>query len=176
MNEAQKQFIRSLVVLPGHPASEKLEPREILERFGADTDDAHAFCLSLLQQVAEKKDAEELEYALILCSSLNAYDESYIDLLIELSGADWHKQHENIVQILQQLKNPKAVDALYHLTQWLPEYMNYDEENRSLARKALFALGDTPGEEAKQTIQKLLQDNNPKIRELAQEQIDRQSN
>ena len=176
MNESQKQFIQSLVVLPGHPAPETLEPKEILERFGANTDDAFAFGLSLLQQVTQKKDADELGYALILCSALKSFDESYVDLLIELSSANWHEQHENIVQILHQLKSPKAIDALYHLTQWLPEYMNYDEENRSLARKALFALGDTPGEEAKQAIQKLLQDNNPKVREFAQEQIDRQGN
>lgn len=93
-------------------------------------------------------------------------------LLIEQANADWHLRHEDVIWLLGKYKSPLTVDALDQATQWIPEYLDFDEA-RALARKAIWALGGTPGPEAEQALERLVHDKDEDLHELAQEQLQR---
>ncbi|HEV2634392.1 MAG TPA: HEAT repeat domain-containing protein [Actinocrinis sp.] len=137
------------------------------------TDDGAALGLSLLGDAVERKDATEVSLALTVCGRFG-YDEQIMPLLIELEPADWHYVHETIVSLLGKLKSPKAVDALYHATQWVPEHLDYDE-SRALASKAIWALGGTPGPEATEALTRLLDDRDEMLHEWAAAQLSKRS-
>ncbi|HXR70550.1 HEAT repeat domain-containing protein, partial [Actinocrinis sp.] len=69
-------------------------------------------------------------------------------------------------------KSPETVDALYHATQWIPEYLDFDEA-RALAHKAIWALGGTPGPEATAALTRLLTDEDESLHEAAAKQLRR---
>lgn len=150
------------------------DPGAVLRYFG--TEDGPALGRRLLREAAERKDAIEFELAMIVCSRFDAYDESLLPLLIDQATADWHERHEDVVSRLGKYRSASAVDALYQSTQWVPDYLDYDE-SRALARKAIWALAGTPGPEAEQALRRLLEDGDKDqdhaLHELAAEQLRR---
>jgi HEAT repeat protein len=163
--EARK-LILSLVRSPKNPAGG--DPGAVLDYFG--THDGAALGRRLLRDAVEQKDATDLELAMIVCSRFDAYDESLLPLLADQAVAGWHQRHEDVVSRLGKYESPAAVDALYRATQWIPDYLDYDD-SRALARKAIWALGGTPGPEAEQALTRLLEDKDEDLHELAAEQL-----
>jgi len=163
-----KQLILSLVYKPSDTSGG--DPGAVLRYFG--TDDGAALGRRLLRDAVERKDGGDFELAMIVCSRFDAYDDSLLPLLADQVRADWHQRHEDVVSRLGKYKSPAAVDALYQATQWIPDYLDYDE-SRALARKAIWALGGTPGPDAEQALVRLLDDKDEDLRELAAEQLRR---
>jgi hypothetical protein len=58
--------------------------------------------------------------------------------------ADWHHSHEDVVWHLGEYQGADVISALDHATRWVPDYLDFDE-NRALARKAIWELGKQPG-------------------------------
>lgn len=166
-NEARK-LILSLVRRTSDTSGG--DPGAVLRYFG--TDDGPALGRRLLREAVEHRDGTDFELAMIVCSRFDAYDESLLPLFIDQATADWHERHEDVVSRLGKYRSPAAVDALYQSTQWIPEYLDYDE-SRALARKAIWALGGTPGPEAEQALARLVQDKDEDLHELAEEQLSR---
>ncbi len=98
----------------------------------------------------------------------------HLSLLIQLESADWHRRHEDVVNALAELKSPEAVSALYHAAWWIPDYLGFDD-TRALARKAIWALGATPGAEAEQALKRLESVGSEYLREKAQQQLARRA-
>jgi hypothetical protein len=165
--EAEK-LILAMVYRPGDVSGG--DPEAVLRYFG--TDDGVALGRRLLREAIERQDATDFELALIVCGRFAAIDESLMPLFIEQSYADWHTRHEDLVSILGKYKSPETVDALYHATQWIPEYLDYDEA-RALAHKAIWALGGTPGPEATAALTRLLTDEDETLHEAAAKQLRR---
>jgi hypothetical protein len=147
----------------------KGSPPDVLRRFGAT--DGRVLGDGLLRDAVMRQSAEDVEMALIVCATFGVTVDS-LDLLVHLCSADWHYKHEDVVSALGELRQPAAVDALYHATQWIPEYLAYDE-SRALANKAIWVLGDTPGPEAEQALTHLLTSNDEIVREGAKAQLAR---
>ncbi|PTX97670.1 hypothetical protein DB354_05135 [Opitutus sp. ER46] len=95
-----------------------------------------------------------------------------VGVLSRLLEADWHVSHEDVVSALDKLRSPAAVSALVRATEWIPEYLNYDD-SRALAGKAIWALGKVPGGEAESALRKLAASNESVIRDAALQQLER---
>jgi HEAT repeat protein len=163
----EQELIMSMAVVPGR--GHEVSPEEVLRHFG--TSDGSALGLSLLRDAVERRDADDVEMALIVGATFG-FTMDYLDLLVELTSAEWHHKHEDVVSALGQLRTPDAVDALEWMAQWIPGYLDFDE-NRALATKATWALGGTPGPEAEQALVGLLGSDSEIVREEAKAQLKR---
>jgi hypothetical protein len=156
-----RQVIYDLVFIPGR--GRKGSPEDVLRHFGRT--DGHALGLSLLTDAVAREDGDDAEAALTACFVFGM-TLSHLPLLVLLASADWHCRHEDVAGALDGLRTPGAVDALYHLTQWVPDYLAWDED-RGLARKAVWGLAKTPGPRAEQALRLLLDDPDETVRAYA---------
>jgi len=153
--------IYDLVFIPGQ--GRKGSPEDVLRHFG--TTDGHALGLRLLSDAVDRQDGTDTEAALIACRVFDITSD-HLELLVRLASADWHRGHEDVASALDHLRTPGAVDALYHLTQWVPVYLAWDED-RGLARKAVWGLAKTPGPKAEHALRLLLNDQDEHVRAYA---------
>ncbi|MGP4101387.1 HEAT repeat domain-containing protein [Nonomuraea sp. KM90] len=167
MTPDQREAILGLVIAPGRPP--KVTPDEVLGRFG--TSDGTGLGLSLLRDAVERKDGTDVELALIVCFTFGLTAE-HLHALMELCRTDWHQSHEDAVLALDRLRSPDAVDALVRATEWVPDYLDYDE-SRALAAKAIWALGKTPGTQADLALERLTASKDTILREAAEAQLKR---
>jgi hypothetical protein len=128
--------------------------------------------LSLLEEAYRERDAEDLHCVLTVGFKFG-FGPEHMDILRQLVTADWHDGHEDVVSALGSLPNPQNANALFMATQWIPESLEYDEV-RALAVKAIWALGETPGEEAKEKLDVLARSDDPILRRTASQQLARQ--
>jgi len=125
---------------------------------------------SILEKVAENRDAVKVEEAVVAIDKVGAVKE-FTPALVRLLEATWHYKHEDIVLILQELKDARAVDALYRTALIDYEYLNHDEFF-GLARKCTWALADIGTEEAKTKLELLAGSDNENIRGYAKKRLD----
>jgi len=168
MTPEDEKVILGLVYSPANPARVG-SPEEVLRHFGAS--DGRQLGLKLLKEAIESRDADGVELALIVGNEFGITMD-YLGMLLQLSSADWHCMHEDVVSLLGQLRTPTAVDALYQAAVWIPDYLDYDD-NRALARKAIWALGDTPGPEAGAALVRLRDSDSEIVRKGAEAQLER---
>jgi HEAT repeat protein len=167
MTPQDHDVIFSLVVAPGRRAAGSKE--DVLRHFG--TTDGAALGIRLLGEAIDDKSPVDLEAALIVCGVFGTRPE-HLRYLVGLLTTDWHEQHETIVTMLADLRSPDAIDALYHVATWVPEYQDWNEA-RPLASKAIWVLGATPGEEAERALIELSKEPDEVVREGARAQLER---
>lgn len=168
MTPEEQDLVMGLAFVPGVGRTRTLD--EVLAHFGEP--DGGALALRLLRDAMERRDADDVEMALIVKAAAGASVEEFMEPLIELFPADWHRDHEDIVSTLGELRSPKTVPTLVLATRWVPEHLDWDE-NRALAVKAIWALGAIPGEEARDALDGLRDAENEIIRENARKQLAR---
>lgn len=161
-------MLYDLTIVPGR--ERKGSPEDVLRHFG--TQDGRALGLSLLRDAVDRRDGSDTEYALIVCGVFGITEEDHLELLVQLASAGWHTKHEDVASALDRLRTPAAVNALYHLTQWVPDYLDWDE-GRALARKAVWGLAKIPGPEARAALRQLLDDRDEHVRAYAAKRLDR---
>ncbi|MFD5094060.1 HEAT repeat domain-containing protein [Amycolatopsis thailandensis] len=161
------ELIFSLMRMPG--VGRAAEPDEVLRHFGDS--DGKALGVRLLRQSFESRERREVEAAVVVCFSFGISDD-HIEPLLRLFYEDWHVKHEDVVTLLGRLKTNLAVDALYLATEWVPDYLDYDE-SRALATKAIWGLGEIAGPEAEQALTRALDSDCEIVREGAQAQLER---
>jgi HEAT repeat protein len=169
MTPEDERVVLSLVTVPGR--GQAGSPEEVLRHFG--TADGHQLGLDLLRDAVDRQDGLDVELALIVCATFG-FTPDHLDLLLGLASADWHCKHEDVVSALGELRTQAAVDALFQATQWVPEYLDYDD-SRALATKAIWALGGTPGPEAQRALERLLGSDSEIVRETAAQQLQRRN-
>jgi hypothetical protein len=94
-----------------------------------------------------------------------------VPALIRLLSLKWHQRHEDVVGALQELKDPKSVEALFQAATSKHEYLSFDEFD-GLARKCTWALADIGTEEAKSKLAILSKSDNPRIAGYAKKRLD----
>ncbi|MCP4309498.1 MAG: hypothetical protein GY788_32410 [bacterium] len=149
MTPDEQELVMKLVIAPGRDAMPRAE---FLEEFGAD--DGPALGLRLLRDAVDRRDPDDVELALIVCFVFG-FSEEHLPLLLDLSFADWHFRHEDIVWALKDYKSPEAIDALMHAAQSVPGYLEWDEA-RALASKAIWALSAIDGRDAERALESLV--------------------
>jgi hypothetical protein len=170
MTPEDRHAILSLVHYPGQPPT--ATPEDLIQHL--HTDDGKMLGLRLLRNAIAERNATDVELAMIVCNVFG-FDSDHLEFLLTLTEAQWHHKHEDVVSTLGDLRAPEAVDAFYQATQWVPDYLDYDD-SRALARKAIRALGRTPGPQAEQALTRLLNADDEILREESEKQLDRRQN
>ena len=165
MSPDERALVRALVTVPGRPAP--MPAREFLRRFGST--DGEALGRNLVRDAAVRRDPLDLEYAMIVCFKFGFADD-LVQTLIELAFASWHEEHEDVASALGTLRSSLSVDALIHLTEWVPSYLEFDEA-RALAVKAIWALDGVGTTEARQALETLSRSDNAFIAKNAEARL-----
>jgi hypothetical protein len=166
MTEEECGLILALTIVPGGPPP--LSAEEFLRRFRKFISNQEMVRV-LLDEALVSRDADEVECALIVGFRFG-FSQSNLPTLTKLAAEKWHHSHENIVSALDQLNSPEALDVLYEMTQWVPEYLEFDEA-RALATKAIWAIGKIAGEKADAMLIELARSKEPTISEAARNQL-----
>lgn len=130
-------------------------PQERLLRFKKET-------LSLLKENAKNEDQEGLETTLSILFYDGA-DADYTDILLQLLDEKWHISEEDIISVLELIKDPKSVDKLYEVALDVPDY----DDMRAIAKKCMWALSAVNTPEAIQKLKLLKKVDDPIIKENA---------
>ncbi|MDQ1088913.1 HEAT repeat domain-containing protein [Siphonobacter sp. SORGH_AS_1065] len=123
--------------------------------------------LSLLKENLANKDKKGLACTVAVLFWGGA-DEDYTDILLHLLDEKWHISEEDIVSVLEFIKDPKSVDKLYEVAVDVPDY----DEMRALAKKCIYALGAVNTPEAIQKLKLLEESDDPIIKENATFQLE----
>ncbi|MEV5818360.1 HEAT repeat domain-containing protein [Micromonospora harpali] len=167
MRPEDSDLLLAAVTAPGR--EREVTRDDILRHF--NTTDGRGLGLRLLREAALERDPVGLEAAVVVCN-LFGFGAEHLELLIDLTSAGWHEQHENVVSMLSKLRDPGGVVALRCAATWVPSYLDWDE-NRALAVKAIWGLGGIAGAEAEQALLGLLEDEDEIVREEAEVQLRR---
>jgi len=127
--------------------------------------------LSKMQKAFVEKDAESIE-KLVDDTDFSKNGSSYIEILCQLLKEEWHIKHEDIVSILEDIKDPKAIDILYDIAQRKFNYYIRDEKY-PLARRCIWALWKIGTEEAIYKIKLLSKFDDEDVQKYAVKQLDR---
>jgi len=101
----------------------------------------------------------------------NGPSREYVPILIRLLDTTCHTRHEDIALALQDLKDSRAIDPLYHAAHASHDYLAFDE-NFGLARKCTWALADIGTDEAKARLIQISAEPNEVVAAFAQKRLD----
>jgi hypothetical protein len=127
--------------------------------------------MPMLEAAYTARDPVDVELGIGIGSAFG-FTQAYKDILCRLWEADWHHSHEDVISALNKLKDPTLVDLFYAATVRVPEYLGFDE-NRALAIKAIWALGNIGNEQARSKLEAASRSDVPRIRASAIEQLQR---
>jgi hypothetical protein len=123
--------------------------------------------LSLLKDNLANKDANRLANTLaVICNDGADFD--YTSTLLNLLDEKWHKSEEDIVSVLELIKDPASIDKLYEIAINVPDY----DDMRALAKKCMWALSAINVPEALQKLKMLKNSNDSIIKENATFQLE----
>lgn len=121
---------------------------EFVEKLNIGEYDYENFFLEIFHYVYNIKNADYVEFALVACARFGIYNNKFVDILCKLLKEKWHYRHENIVNVLQELKSSKSVQTLYEVIFIKYDYLHKVDECHALARKCIWALGEMGTHEA----------------------------
>lgn len=166
MTEEERGWIRETWPPVGKPS--KRSPEELLSLFGAH--DGQALGNRLVAEAMRDRDRVGLELALGVCEKFGL-DRGLVPALVALAFEDWHHRHEVVALFLEELAAPESVEALVHSVRHHPPYLDHDD-GQALARKAIYALGKIPGDEAERALLGFLDADRDVVRAWARRTID----
>jgi hypothetical protein len=169
MTSEERNLCSGLVVTPPS-AGTKIAKEEFASRFPSAVERG-VVATQLLEEALQSKNSEDVQCVLIVGHAFG-FAADQVGVLSRLLEANWHVSHEDVVSALDKLGSPAAVHALFRATEWIPEYLNYDD-SRALAGKAIWALGKVSGGEAEAALRKLATSEESLIRNAALQQLDR---
>jgi len=149
----------------------RISKEEFLKKYSISLIDGK-YVLELLETAYNEKSAVDVESAFALGISFDVFNKHHIRFFSTLLEAHWHYQHENIVRLLQDLKNPEAINCLYKTCQTYYEYLEYND-CYALIVKCTWALGDINTKKSKEKLELLAQSENEIIRDAAKKQLER---
>lgn len=169
IDDAAWKVILGRVNAPEHPPT--TTPEDILRHFGVE--DGKQLGLDLLESAVARRDSGDLEGALIVASCFGI-DTDHFDIYLRLATEEWHRVHEDITFQLGLFGDPRAIDALVRLCDWVPDHLAWDD-NRALASKAVHALARIPGDDAERALRSVLSSEDPIVRAMARRQHDKRT-
>ena len=106
--------------------------------------------LALLQDAAQSARGADVECAMLLCTLFGGFTTEHVGILCELLLSRSHSRHEDVALALEDLRDERSVEALYHGALMKHEYLSHDDSH-ALARKCTWALAriGTPTARAK---------------------------
>ncbi len=171
MTKKERELCWKLVITPptGRP---EISRDKFLREFPSAVAQGK-LALPLLERACREQSAEDLTCALIVGFAFGFTPEGSQVLRHLLGvGVDWHNSHEDIVEVLRSFHCTENIEALFSATQWIPSSLEYDEA-RALAVKAIWALGDLPGDAARRRLEELTRSDDSILRSNAVKQFER---
>lgn len=136
---------------------------------------AQQLYLELLKEALVEQDDEKVNAGLTVAFEFTLEKSDY-EVVKNIFFQDWHDAHESIIFDMSKIKDCNLIDFFYKAIFFIPEYLELDE-NRALARKAFFALGNNiQCPKAFQYLQDFLNSTDPLLRSFAEEQMERLNN
>ena len=155
-------------------AQKRINQKELYDKVGAQEQGFDECLYKEVLSACNAKDFERIEYlvfALFFCEDvLQLY--RFAEVLNDLLDSDWHKQHEDIVTLLQKAKCESSVDSLYRLIIKRPTYLEWDE-NHALEIKCTRTLKSIGSEKAIERLKMLTSSDVDKIRICAEKQLEK---
>ncbi len=149
---------------------------QFLEQYPVDPRKEKEHVHELLQYANANRGSRDLEAVLFVGHffglSRTVFSRSCVPLLNALLAEDWHINHDEIVFILQELRDPRSIEALYQAAFLRLEYMEYDD-TYGIAANCCWALGDINTASADEKLRELATSENPIIADYAREQLER---
>lgn len=152
-------------------ALKRISEEVFLSRYSGQIQDRTRHIEDILRGSLASKNAEEVEFSILLLFVLRVYDTDLVEILNQLLLEDWHFKHEDIVSIFEVLKSPDSVESLYQITQKELPYLAYDDLF-SLARRVTWALSKINTQESLEKLRLLSQSENIIIQQYAQERLE----
>jgi len=146
-------------------ALDRIDKVAFWKNYSVVVDDVHRHVIELIEEAANKKDADRLECAMIFGATFG-FPQDVDTVLCDLILEDWHRQHEDIVfDCLRHHNSPRVVDYLYRASKMRLPYLAYNESG-SLGSKAVYALVKIGTEEALEKVREIAAtDNRPMVQE-----------
>lgn len=163
MNELQQRAILDFV---HHGNKESLNA---VLGFDIDADPQAVF--ALLEEARNLGDAASIGAALVVAHGRTG-DVDVVPVLVDLLRSTAHRCHEDLALWLQDLRDPRAVEALYDVAQTKHDYLAYNDSH-ALARKCLWALADIGTVSAQEKLRLLARRGDPEVAGYAQKRIGR---
>lgn len=154
MDEVQRHAILDFVV------GSATKPA-LVAALGFDVDTEPRAVLGLLEEATRLGDAASIECALMIAPGRTG-DLDVVPTLIELLGSEAHVRHEDVARWLQQLRDPRAVEALHAAALTEHGHLGHDG-GHALARKCTWALADIGTPEAREKLRLLAEGDDAEI-------------
>lgn len=165
MKKEEKNLIKKLM-------SDSISKEEFLLQFPLRIGTERHYFLDKIEKVHRQKNADDLDDLLFLCFSFELFDGEYVLILCKLLIENWHHSHEDIVMLLQSLRDPRSTESLYQAATMKFEYLNYDD-TYALAVKCCWALGDINTDLSREKLKILAKSDNKIIKDNAIFQLNR---
>ena len=154
----------------------KIDRAAVEAALGFRLDDS-ASIFGLVVAAVASRDGDSAERALLLAvETLHRVVKQEIDLdvvptLVELLRASWHTRHEDTARWLQELRDPRAVEALFDTA--TTKFPHFEHDNSyALARKCTWALADIGTPDARAKLELLARNTDAEIAGYAQRRLD----
>lgn len=155
----------------------KITQDELYVSIGVKDAEFEQFLLIKMILAYKQEDAEMIEY--FIFTIFLAEDElnisSFLDILNKLILCKWHEKHEDIVLLLQKIRDSESVECLYQAIFLRPAYLKWDD-NYSFERKCIHAIAKCGNQEAVNKLKLLVTSNNEIIRLCAERQLQKVQN
>jgi hypothetical protein len=147
---------------------------ELTESLGPVPLDTPSLLIALFESAVASEKAEEANEAIGIANGFKndkAFGKQVVPWLLALLAMPGHYYHEDIIGILQRIKDARSVDAIYEATLEYHSYLEYDEFS-GLARKCTWALADIGNKEAYEKLKLLAANSNTHVAGYAQKRLD----
>ena len=155
----------------------KITQDELYVSIGVKDAEFEQFLLIKMILAYKQEDSEMIEY--LIFTIFLAEDElnisSFLDILNKLILCKWHEKHEDIVFLLQKIRDSESVECLYQAIFLRPAYLKWDD-NYSFERKCIHAIAKCGNQEAVNKLKLLVTSNNEIIRLCTERQLQKVQN
>ncbi len=165
ITEQEKKLILDL-------ALGKISKDLFLKQYPVDLKNDRSYVLKLFEIAYEQKNADVLEYALLIQGYFDEPKDKIITIWRKCLTENWHHLHEHFVDLLSYYKNPIDIDLFYQISLTKFDYRDYDE-SESLAVKCIWVLGNIGNQKAIDKLKLLTKSDNQIIKENAEQQLKR---
>lgn len=124
-----------------------------------------------LQKAFEIEDSEESEAIFHIAFTFNLFTNNSTEILGKLISQVWHKQHEDIARIFQELKDPNSITSLMEAVHIKCDY--WIDNGDAFIRKCMYALSHINTKESKLKLTILSNDSNEIVKKYAQQHLNK---
>jgi hypothetical protein len=119
--------------------------------------------LELFDKAIKAKDSNKLRFCIATCWR-DGLDSDYVSRFENVIVADWHEEHEDIVDLTYEFKDDRFAEAIAEIAFNPTKYRKYDNENESTLRKCVHALKVMETRKSEEILKRLIDTGNENVR------------